>query len=575
MNSVGQAVTRVDGRLKVTGAATYSAEFQIPGVAHAVMVQSTIPSGRIVTMDVARAQKVPGVIFIMTPANAPKLPQAGKAGVQPPAGRMLSLLQDNEIHYNGQPIGLVVAETLHAALHAASLIQVRYQQSVPVLDFEANFNNSHPGKPFRGEPDEGWGDVKAGIAQAEVKVDQIYTTPIQNHNPMEPHATIAKWDGDKLTLYDATQYVTGEKHSVAKTLGIPQDNIRVVCPYVGGGFGCKGSTWSHVLLAAMAARQINRPVKIALERPQMFGPVGARPRTHQHIVLGATRDGKLTAISHDVHAHTSVMEDFLEPSAVQTRMLYASPNLATTHRLVPLNLGVGTFQRAPGEATGTFGLECAMDELAYKLDMDPLQLRLVNYAENDPQSKKPFTAKHLRECYQQGAERFGWSKRNHEPRSMKDGDQLIGWGLATATYPANRAPASAVVRLQPDGRVFVGSGTQDLGTGTYTIMAQVAADALNMSPSLMDVKIGDTTLPEAPVSGGSMSAASVTPAVQAAATQARQKLLEIAAADAQSPLHGAAPEDLDFKDGKGISQIVAWDSRQFQRNYCSQRKSAH
>lgn len=550
MSVVGEAVTRVDGKLKVTGAAKYSAEFQVPNVAYAVMVLSTIPSGKIISMETSRAQRVSGVIAILTPSNAPKLPQGGKAAVHPPAGRVLSLLQDNEVHYNRQPIALVVAESLHAAHYASSLIKVRYQATTPKLDFMADINDAHPGHHGKDPADEGRGDMAAGMAQAEVTVDQVYTTPIETHVPMEPHATIAKWDGDHLTLYDATQYVSGVKSTVSKTLGIPEDNVRVICPYVGGGFGCKGSTWSHVLLAAMAAKQINRPVKIALERPHMFGPVGARPQTHQHIVLGATRDGKLTATRHDVHCHTSVIEDFLEPSAVATRILYACPNLTTSHRLVPLNLGTPTFQRAPGEATGTFALEVAMDELAYKLNMDPLQLRLINYAEEDPQSKKPFTGKHLRECYTRGAEKFGWSKRNPEPRSMREGNQLIGWGLATATYPGNRAPAAALVRFQPDGRVLVASGTQDLGTGTYTIMAQVAADGLNISPSLIDVKLGDTTLPKAPVSGGSMSAASVTPAVKAAAMQARLKLLTLAASDSQSPVHGATAEELDFKDGK-------------------------
>ncbi|MGH9529719.1 MAG: xanthine dehydrogenase family protein molybdopterin-binding subunit [Terriglobales bacterium] len=550
MSVVGEAVTRVDGKAKVTGAAKYSAEFQESNVAHAVMVRSTIPNGRIASIDVTRAKRAAGVIAILTLSNAPKLPQGGKAGVHPPAGRVLSILQDDEVHYNGQPIALVVAESLHAAHYASSLVKVEYEQSAPKLDFMAGLDDSHPGHHGKDPADEGRGDVEAGLKQAEIKVDEIYTTPIQTHNPMEPHATIAKWDGDHLTLYDSTQYVSGVKSTISKTLGIPDDNIHVICPYVGGGFGCKGSMWSHVVLAAMAARQINRPVKIALERPQMFGPVGARPQTRQHIQLGATRDGKLTAIRHDVHCHTSVIEDFLEPSAVQTRILYACPNVATSHRLVPLNLGTPTFQRAPGEATGTFALEVAMDELAYKLNMDPLQLRLANYADEDPQSKKPFSGKHLRECYAQGAEKFGWSRRNPEPRSTKDGELLIGWGMATATYPGNRAPASALVRFQPNGRVLVASGTQDLGTGTYTIMSQVASDALGIPIKLIDVKLGDTNLPKAPVSGGSMSAASVTPAVKAAATQARLKILTMAANDPQSSLHGADVEELDFKDGK-------------------------
>jgi xanthine dehydrogenase YagR molybdenum-binding subunit len=351
-------------------------------------------------------------------------------------------------------------------------------------------------------------------------------------------------------LYDATQYISGVKSTVAKTLGIPQDNVRVQCPYTGGGFGSKGSTWSHVLLAAMAAKQTGRPVKLVVERPQMFGPLGSRPRTLQKITLGATKDGKLTAQRHEVIAHTSVMEDFLEPSAVLTRMLYDSEANVTSHRLVALNLGVPTFQRAPGEATGTFALESALDELAYKLKMDPIELRLKNYAEKDPESDKPWTSKNLRQCYTQAAERFGWAKRNAEPHSMRDGDKLIGWGMATATYPANRSGAQAVVRISSDGRVYVGSGSQDLGTGTYTIMQQTAADTVGVELSMVEVKLGDSTLPHAPVSGGSQSAASVLPAIREAATQARLKVIEMAIADADSPLHGAVPDAIAWKSGK-------------------------
>ena len=563
MSIVGEPLTRVDGRLKVTGGAKYAAEFEVPGLSYAVMVRSTIPKGRIIAIDTARARKESGVISILTPDNAPKLPQGGKAGVHPPAGRVLSLLQDYEVHYNGQPVALVIAENLHAALQAAALVQIRYQAEKPVLDFEANFPTAHPGHHGKDPADENRGDADSSLSQSQVKVDEIYRTPIQNHNPMEPHATIAKWDGNHLTLYDSTQYVSGVKETISKTLGIPEDNVRVICPFVGGGFGCKGSMWSHVVLAAMAAKRMGRPVKIALEREQMFGPVGSRPQTHQHIVLGAMPDGKLTSIRHDVFCHTSMIEDFLEPSAVATRILYSNPNLATSHRLVPLNLGTPTFQRAPGEATGTFALEVAMDELAYKLNIDPLQLRLMNYAEQDPQSKKPFSGKHLRECYTQGAERFGWSKRKPEPRSMWDGAQLLGWGMATATYPGNRSPASALVRLQPNGRILVASGTQDLGTGTYTIIAQVAADTLAISPEVIDVKLGDTALPKAPVSGGSMSAASVTPAVKAAAMQARLKLLTLVAGNEKSSADVVPLDELDFKDGRVFRKSSPQNSEPF------------
>ena len=299
----------------------------------------------------------------------------------------------------------------------------------------------------------------------------------------------------------------------------------------------------------MAAKMAQRPVKLALERPQMFGPVGARPRTHQHVVLAAKHDGTLCAIEHHVHTHTSVFEDFTEPSSVQTRMLYASPAISTSQRLVPLHLGTPTFQRAPGESTGTFALEIAMDELAYKLNIDPIELRLKNYAEKDPTTNKPFSSKHLRECYQQGAERFGWSKRNPTPRFKRRNDELIGWGVATATYPANRSGASARVQFEPTGRVTVSSGSQELGTGTDTIMAQVAAATLNLPVDMIDARLGDSALPKAPVSGGSQSAASVTPAVQSAAKEAQLTLLTAASNDKEGPFSGTEPDQLAFENG--------------------------
>ncbi len=552
MSVIGSPLDRVDGPLKVTGTATYSAEFKIPNLVHAVLVLSTAPNGS-VTVDASQAERAPGVLAVLTPANAPRLPGAEKR---------ISLLQDDQVHYNNQPVAVVVAETLNQAWHAASLVKTRYKSAPAKLDFEAGFPESYPGD-HNGEPgDLSWGDVDSGLSHAEVKVEAVYTTPIQHHNPMEPHSTIAQWENGHLILHDATQHVTGVKGKLAKIFGLPEDNVRVIALYVGGGFGCKGQTWSHIPLAAMAAKQVNRPVKLVLERPQMFGPVGARPRTHQKITLGAKHDGKLTAIRHEVHANTSVIEDYLESSGFVTRSIYDCANGATIHRLVPMNLGTPTYMRAPGVATGTYALEVAMDELAYKLNMDPLQLRLLNYSEVEPESKKPFTEKNLRECYTRAAEKFGWSKRNPQPGSMKDGNLLIGWGMATETYPARRLPASALVRFQPDGRVLVECGTQEIGNGIYTVITQVAADTLGISPKLIDVKIGDTTLPTGPISAGSMTTASVTPAVQQAAMQARSRLLALAASDPQSPVHGVAAEQIDMNDGK-ISKSGAGKSESY------------
>ncbi len=540
--TIGQSVVRVDGPAKLTGSARYAAEFDAPRLAYGVLVTSTVASGRIARMDTAAAEALPGVLLIMTPANAPRLPQGANTGA-------LSLLQSSEVRYNNEPIAVVVAETLEQAHYAAARVGVKYRAATPRLDFEAGFPTAHPGGHGHDPADVASGRLEAGMAQAEVTLDKIYTTPPQNHNAMEPHAVLAQWEGEKLTVHASTQYLAGVQFTLAKLLGLPNDNIRVLCPFTGGGFGSKGMTWSHVILAAMAAKAVQRPVRIALERPQMFGPVGGRPRTHQHIVLGAKRDGTLTAVQHDAYTHTAVMDDFTEPASNQTRMLYASPVISTSQRLVALNVGPQTYQRAPGEATGTFALEIALDELAYALKMDPIALRLKNYAEKDPTSNKPFSSKHLRECYAQGAERFGWARRNPEPRSTRRGHELVGWGMATATYSANRSGATATVRMEPTGRATVFSATHDMGQGMYTVMAQVAAATLNMPITLIDARLGDSEMPKAPVSGGSQSTASVMPAVQAAAQQVTLKLITASVADPASPFHGLEPGQLAFADG--------------------------
>jgi xanthine dehydrogenase YagR molybdenum-binding subunit len=544
-----QLATRYDARAKITGAAKYAAEFKSPTDAvYAYIVQSTIPSGQIVSIDDAAAIKSSGVLAVITPFNAPKLPVAKP---QPPARRHITLLQERDVFYNGQPIAVIVARSLPEAMQAAELLHIQYQSSPAKLNFDKRLAEARPPKsPGREPAAQTRGDLAAAMAKGTVSIDETYTTPYQHHNPMEPHATLAWWEGEKLTVHDSSQYITGDRMSIATNLGIPLDNVRIECPYTGGGFGSKGSTWSHVVLAAMAAKVVQKPVKLALERPQMWGPVGGRPTTVQHIKLAATPDGKLTGILHDVIVHTSVMEDFLEPSASQTRMLYSSEACETSHKLVDMNLGVATFMRAPGEATGTAALETAMDELAIALKMDPVQLRLANYAEKDLGSDKPWSSKHLRECYLQAAERFGWSKRNPVPRSTREGNQLIGWGMATATYPANRSAAQAMVRILPNGHALVACGSQDLGTGTYTIMAQTAGNALGIDPRLVEAQLGDSTLPKAPVSGGSQSAASIGPAISAAAMQAKLKVAQLAIDDPKSPLHGAPIADIAAKDGR-------------------------
>jgi xanthine dehydrogenase YagR molybdenum-binding subunit len=552
---VGQPMDRTDGLLKVTGEARYAAEFPAARIAHAVLVTSPISSGSIASIDASRAQSLPGVLLVMTYQNAPRLPDGGRPALAPPAGRHLSLLQDNQIHYSNEPVALVVADTLEHATDAARQLRIGYQSAPGVHDFVSAKANAHaPVSPQGRQTDTQRGDLDAGLASGSVRIDAVYTTPVEHHNPMEPHATMAHWDGPQLTLYDSTQGVSGARTAVAKTLGISPDDVRVISPFIGGGFGCKGSSWSHVALCAMASKQTGRPVRLALTRPQMFGSVGARPHTEQHFTLAARRDGTLTAMRHDSFSNTSMIEDWTETCCMVTRMLYAVPNQVTTHRLVKMNLGTPTFMRAPGETTGSFALESAMDELAWALRMDPVALRLKNYAEVDPQENKPFSSKALRQCYEIGAEKFGWSRRSSTPRSMRSGNTLIGLGMATATYPANRSPASAIARILPDGTAMVASGTQDLGTGTYTVMTQVSADALGFPPDKIHFALGDSTLPQAPGSGGSQSAASVAPAVHDACMQVRSQLIALALADNASPVHGMDLSDVSVENGWVVSR---------------------
>ena len=532
-----QLDSRYDGRLKVTGAAKYAAEFPVKDVVHGYIVQATIPSGTIASIDDSAATHASGVLAVMTPFNAPKVTPNDNVQV----------FQNTNILYNGQPVAVVVARSLPEAMHAATLLRITYNPTPARLDFDALLHEARD--PKRGARTSQRGDLAAGFTKAAATVDETYTTPIQNHNPMEPHATIASWENGKLKVYDSTQGITGVRQNLEHAFGLQPNDVNVECPFVGGGFGCKGSVWSHVLLAAMSAKMVQKPVKIAITREQMFGPVGSRPNTRQHIRLAADSTGKLLATQHDVLMYTSMFADFVEGAANQTSMLYGSEALSTSHRLVELNLGMGTFQRAPGEATGTVGLEIALDELAEKLNMDPVQLRLANYSEEDPGKNLPWSSKHLRECYADAAERFNWARRKSTPQQVREGNKLIGYGMATATYGANRSNSTAIVRILPTGRVYVGCGTQDLGTGTYTIMAQAAAMALGIDPALVDVELGKSRLPRSGGSGGSQTAASVCPAVYQAALDAKQKLIDLARNDSASPLHLASADMVTSRDG--------------------------
>ena len=401
---VGKPLNRVDGYLKVTGGARYSAEFPVAKMTYGVTIQSTIAKGKIAKIDTKAAEQVPGVLAVITHLNAPKA--FGEKG----GGRQLQVLQDNVVLYSGQHIGVVVADTFERAMYAASLVQVRYDEEKPTINMRDNLAKAYLPKgkiPREESPDSTHGNVNQGLAAAAVRVEQTYTTPIENHNPMEPHATTAVWQGDQVLLYDATQGIFSAQQKVAGVLGIEPEKVRVMSYFVGGGFGCKGSAWSHVPLAAMAARQVNRPVKLVLGRIQMYGPVGFRPETIQQVSLGATREGKLTALRHAGTSQTSTFDEFIEPVGKSARMIYACPNIETSHRLVQLDEGTPTFMRAPGEASGSFALESAMDELAYALNIDPVELRLRNHADVDPSKGLPWSSKSLIQCYRLGAEKFG------------------------------------------------------------------------------------------------------------------------------------------------------------------------
>jgi xanthine dehydrogenase YagR molybdenum-binding subunit len=551
---VGAAIDRVDGRKKVTGTATYAAEVEVAHVAHAVIVGSTVGRGRVVSIATREASAAPGVLAVLTHESAPRVP--GASGKQKPSDRVVQVLQDAVVWYHDQPIALVVADTLEHAQHAAGLVTAKYAAKRAVADIDADMSAafvpqaSNPRSP----PQTRRGDVAAGLAAAKTRIEAIYTTPVETHNPMEPHATIAVWHGsDHLTLYDSTQAIFNVRGRLAAMFGLAPENVRVINHYVGGGFGSKGAPWSHVALAALAARAVGRAVKLAITRPQAQSLVGHRPKTVQKLELGADARGRLTAIRHDVVSETSRYDEFIESCTGVTRMLYACPNLETVQRLVQIDVPTPTYTRAPGESTGTFALESALDELAHASGLDPLELRRRNHAERDPESDKPWSSKSLLQCYRRGAEAIGWSRR---PRAggSREGNWRRGLGVATATRPSRQQPASARARMRPDGRARVQAGTQEIGTGTYTVMTQIAGDALALPMGDVRFELGDSALPETPPSVGSFTVASTGAAVHAACTALRRKLIEIAIADPASPLHGLRSDAIEADDAALVAR---------------------
>ncbi len=556
---IGDPLDRVDGPLKVTGRAAYAYEHQVPDAAFAALVVSSIAKGRITSIDTSKAGKQDGVLLVMTHENAPKLAKQEKKDGQPPGpGEAWQALQDDRVYYGNQPVAVVVARTSTQARSAAKLVEVRYAAGTPENDLDGRLAEAYSPKKAGGGGDpaaSNRGDTSAALQSAGHKLDEVYRTPFQFHNPMEPHATIAQWTApDALTVYDATQGVFGDAEKIAKAFALKPENVRVVSPYLGGGFGSKGPTWSHVIIAALAAKQAGRPVRLEVSRPQMFNMVGLRSETRQQIAIGAGTDGSIHALSNDCVSHTSTFGEFVEAAALPSRMLYASPNSKTSHRLLRSNIGQTSYMRAPGEATGVLALEIAIDEMAYQAGMDPIEFRLKNYAETDPEEHKPWSSKSLRECYKQGAQRFGWSKRNPKPGSMRAGDKLVGYGMATAVYPTKRSDAKATAALRSDGSLYVAAGSQDIGTGTYTIMTQIAADSFGVDAGRVVFKLGDTKLPKTPVSGGSQTAASTGSAVYLATQALKEKLIQMAVSDPQSALSGVSAQDLSLSNGQVISK---------------------
>jgi xanthine dehydrogenase YagR molybdenum-binding subunit len=516
--SIGQAINRVDGLLKVTGAASYATDYVLKNTAHAVIFKSTIAAGKITDIETTEAEKAPGVLAVITHKNAPKLNEKG--GIRGGA-----LLQSPTIEWYGQHIGLVVAETFEQARYATRLIKVSYEKAEPKVDFTKHQKEAVLPK---GNPDAVRGDVDTAFRNAEFKIEAIYETPIEHHHPMETHSTVAVWEGEKVTLYNGSQIVNGAQAAAASTLGIETEKVRIVTPFIGGGFGSKGGQWANLVLTAIAARAVNRPVKLALTRQQMFNSVGLRQKNHQKIRLAATKDGKLTALAHETSTHCAMSNEFVEPCGDCSKVMYEVPNSLISYRVVPMNIIIPTYTRGPGKSTGSFALESAIDELAYQLKMDPIQFRLKNEPAKDPSNGKPWSSRTTVQCLQEGAKAFGWEKRKIEPRQNQQGEYLIGYGVACGTYPARQQNSSAIVRLTRKGndvKATIELAASDLGTGTNTIIAQTASDALGLAVNKITVKIGDSTLPPAAGSVGSVGAASFSNAVNDACEKITNELI--------------------------------------------------
>jgi xanthine dehydrogenase YagR molybdenum-binding subunit len=551
-NYLGKPASRVDGHAKVVGAAKYAAEHSVAGLAYGFVVTSAIARGRIRNIDIADALAVAGVLDVFTHEHRPKLASSDKKygdEVAPP-GSPFRPLYDNQVRFSGQPVALVVAEDAETARFAASLVRIDYDQRTHITDFQASRGRARRVSENGESHSHKRGNAAKAFDQAPVRVEAEYRMPIEHHNPMEMFGATAVWEGDgRITVYDKTQGPLNCRNYVANVFGMPQDAVRVLSPYVGGAFGSGLRPQYALTLAVLAARALRRSVQVTLTRQQMFG-LGYRAGNVQSLALAAGRDGKLASFRHQWIGMTSQFENFQRSYVTWSCQLYKCDNVELVQKLVKLDQNTPCDMRAPGGAEGVFAIECAMDELAYAANMDPLALRLINYSDKDQIEDKPYSSKELRECYRQGAERFGWSKRNPRPRSMKDGNELVGWGMASGIWEAMQMEASAKAVLTANGSLEIGSATADIGPGTYTMMTQLAADMLGVPIEHVTAKLGDSSLPHAPVEGGSFTTSSVGCAIRLACQAVRKELLRLAQKAPRSQFADAKLEDVVFADDK-------------------------
>lgn len=542
---IGKPTPRIDGPLKVTGAADYTADVHFDRLAYAVPVCATIASGRISKLDTSTAERMPGVVLVLHHGNIGPLYRTVPNDDNATNSEVRSAFEDEVIRYWGQYVAMVVAESFEQASAAAGAVKVEYATDSANLRVSLDdYTGKRKSVSKRGDPD-------AAFSSAPVRIDQTYITPIETHNPIEMHASVVVWNGDRVTLYETSQGVVNHRAVMAQTLGLPVENVRVVTRFLGSGFGGKLFPWPHAAMTAVAARKLNRPVKLSLTRRMMFSNVGFRPRTEQRIKLGATPDGKLVSLRHDYLSVTSQLDDFDEGCGEATPYLYSVANLEVTSAQPRRHVGAPMWMRGPGAVPGLYALESGMNELADALKMDPLQIRLLNDADKDEsENNKPFSSRHFKECFTTGAKKFGWNKRNPAIGSMRRDGKIVGWGLAGASWVAMRLPCTATVEFCSNGRICVRCATQDIGTGTYTVFAQVLHEKTGIPLARIDVILGDSTLPSGPMSGGSMVTGSVLNAIAEGADNAIKRLQQVAAATSGSPFHQASLETIAFTGGQ-------------------------